>query len=172
MKDGGLSPTEVRKEIQERMSRNGAFLRTLSDAVSALADARRLYNNILHNGLQCNSRRELAWAVGTKWLALASVAFLQAIVSYIERGGGSRGAYMVLDENGDLDVQVAGKHCLRHRSENMSARKEILELSLRKGTECDFEVAAVPVRPLPTDDSWFENTWADFANGRIFRSGI
>ena len=79
---------------------------------------------------------------------------------------------MVLDENGDLDVQVAGNQCLRHRSENMSARNEILELSLRKGTDCDFDVAAVPVRPLPTDDSWFENTWADFANGRIFRSDI
>ena len=172
MKDGGLSPTEVRKEIQDRMSRNGAFLRSLSDASSALADARRQYNNVLHKGLRCNSRKDLAWAVGTKWLALSSVAFLQAIVSYIERGGGSRGAFMVLDENGDLDVQVAGKQCLRHRSENMSARKEILELSLRKGTDCDFDVAAVPVRPLPTDDSWFENTWADFANGRIFRSGI
>ena len=97
------------------------------------------------------------------------MAFLQAIVSYIEQGGGSRGAYMVLDEQGSLDVVAAGKHCLRHRPENLEKRKEILELRLKPGSDCEFEVTAIPVRPLPTDNSWFETTWADFEKGKIFQ---
>ena len=120
-------------------------------------------------GFDCGSLKELTRAVETKWLALTSVAFLQAIVSYIERGGGSRGAFMVLDDDGDLDVLAGGVRCMRHRSENMEARKEILEVALKTGTSCDFDVTAVSVRPLPEDDSWFENTWADFADGRIFQ---
>ena len=170
MTAGALSPVDVRHEIQARMSGNGAFIRSLSDAKIALSEAKRLFGEILERGLQCSSAVQLPMAMETRWLALTSVAFLQAIVAYIERGGGSRGAYMVLDDDGDLDVQVAGKRCLKHRSENMDARKEILELSLRAGTPCDFDVEAVQVRPLPEDDSWFENTWADFAKGRIFRS--
>lgn len=169
MTDGALSPVDVRRDIQGRMSGNGAFMRSLSRARNALAEAKKLYADIMRRGFECRSAVQLPLAMETRWLALTSVAFLQAIVSYIERGGGSRGAYMVLDDEGELDVQVAGENCLRHRGENMDARKEILELALRPDTACDFDVTAVPVRPLPSDDSWFENTWADFTDGRIFR---
>ena len=167
---GKLVPADVRHEIQARMSENGAFLRSLDGAKKALAEAKALYRRILSEGFDCTaSPRLLQQAMENRWLALTSVAFLQAIVSYIEQGGGSRGAYMVLDEQGSLDVVAAGKHCLRHRPENLEKRKEILELCLKPGSDCEFDVTSVPVRPLPTDDSWFETTWADFEKGKIFR---
>ncbi len=169
MDGGALSPVDVRRRIQERMSDCGAFLRSLSVAKRGLVEAREQYEEILKVGFDCRSAMQLPLAVETKWLALTSVAFLQAIVSYIERGGGSRGAFMVLDDDGDMDVLAGGVRCLRHRRENMEARKEILEVALKTGTSCDFDVTAVSVRPLPEDDSWFENTWADFADGRIFQ---
>ncbi|MDD4540019.1 MAG: oxidoreductase, partial [Lentisphaeria bacterium] len=164
-----LEPGAVRREIQARMSGEGAFIRSLAGAKQALADARALYARICSEGFQCQSPKQLPQAVENKWLALASVAFLQAIVSYIEQGGGSRGAYMVLDEKGALTVDSKRGRELRHREENASKRQEILEVQLRPGTLCDFAVRVDKVRPLPNDDSWYETTWAQWNRGEVFK---
>ena len=165
-----LEPGAVRREIQTRMSAEGAFIRSLAGAKQALVDARALYARICSEGFSCQSPRQLPQAVENKWLALTSVAFLQAIVSYIEQGGGSRGAYMVLDGKGALTVDSKRGRELRHREENASKRQEILELQLQPGTLCDFAVRVDKVRPLPNDDSWYETTWAQWNRGEVFKS--
>ena len=53
-----------------------------------------------------------------------------------------------------------------HLTENMEMRGEILEIA--RGEDGDFAVWPVPVRPLPEDDSWFENTWREWASGEVF----
>jgi succinate dehydrogenase/fumarate reductase flavoprotein subunit len=165
-----LSAGAVRQEIQARMSAEGAFIRSAAGAQGALDAAKELYGRICRQGFRCRSARELPQVMQNKWLALSSVAFLQAIVSYIEGGGGSRGGYMVLDEEGTLSVHSRRGSELRHREENIAKRQEILELSLQAGTLCDFAVRVDPVRPLPQDDSWYESTWAEWNAGEIFRS--
>jgi len=95
------------------------------------------------------------------------VAFLEALVYYIENGGGSRGGYMVLDSEGELTVDSKRGSELRHRAEDLSKREEILEVTLTSGSLARFQVAAVPVRPLPEDDSWYETTWAAWNDGRV-----
>jgi hypothetical protein len=60
---------------------------------------------------------------------------------------------------------------LRHRAENLAQRGEILEVALVPQTVCEVRVTAVPVRPLPADESWFETTWAAFGRGEVFREG-
>ena len=101
-------------------------------------------------------------------MALSSIAFLEAIRYYIENGGGSRGGFMILDDAGDLAVESKRGTELRHRSENLEKRKEILEIRLADGSGEAFDVTPVPVRPLPEDDSWFETTWAAWNEGHIF----
>lgn len=172
MRPGALSPQAVRRDIQARMSRAGAFIRSRETAEQALDEARSLCTEIQAKGFACDSATLLPLAIEDKWLALTSVAFLQAIVSYINDGGGSRGAFMILDPLGTLTVPTDTAGILRHRPENLDKRQVIQELTLRPGTLCDFAVRSVPVRPLPQDDSWFENTWADFGRGRVFREDI
>ena len=76
---------------------------------------------------------------------------------------------MILDEQGELTVRTAGEpEALRHRTEDLRKRGEVLEVRLDPGTGCSVSVKAVPVRPLPVDDSWFEATWADFNAKGIF----
>lgn len=168
MGNGGLDIVSVRKEIQARMSGAGAFVRSLDVAAKALDEAKALYARILQEGFACSSAVQLPIAMEDKWLALTSVAFLQAIVSYISDGGGSRGAYMVLDKNGALRVNTRKDSFLPHIPENLEKRKEIMELRLKACTDSDFAVESIPVRPLPKDDSWFENTWTDFSRGGVF----
>jgi aspartate oxidase len=161
----------IRPAIQERMSREGAFVRSLAGCEEALAEAKELYAAILKRGIRCNGDRKLlARATEDKFLALSSVAFLTALRQYIVTGGGSRGGYMILDDNGDLTVDSRRGRELRHRSENQEKRQEIIEIRQRDDAPGEFDCQAVAVRPLPTDESWFETTWAAWNAGKIYPS--
>ena len=38
-------------------------------------------------------------------------------------------------------------------------------------TALPADVTPVPVRPIPDDDSWYETTWREWLEGRIFLEG-
>ncbi|MFO7820651.1 MAG: FAD-binding protein [Lentisphaeria bacterium] len=162
---------DVRPEIQARMTRSGAFIRSLDDVKQAIREAKNLYQRIRKNGICCHDRRALARASEDKLMALTSIAFLEAIRHYIENGGGSRGGYMILDDNGDLTVDSKRGSELRHLSENMDKRNEILEVQQLPDTPGEFAIDAVPPRPLPKDDSWYETAWAAWSEGRVYTDG-
>jgi len=163
---GAPSNRQVRTEIQRRMTRHGAFLRSLEGATRALADAEKLRENIAASGIRLGHPSELNLAFQNEHLCLTHVAFLETIKSYIERGGGSRGGYVIADPDGELSVETKRGRELPHRPENMQMRGEILETAL--GEDGRFRVTPVPVRPLPEDDSWYETTWQAWAEGRVF----
>ena len=157
---------EVRSEIQERMSAQAAFIRCEAGAAQALNEAKLLASRLASKAMRVANRKQLLAAIQNTHLCLTHIAYLTALKALIERGGGSRGAYMVLDDSGDLTVRTKKGECLRHRGENMAMRDEILEVRLTETG--DFQVNAVPVRPLPEDNSWYETTWSDWLEGRIF----
>ncbi|MFW5923832.1 MAG: oxidoreductase, partial [Planctomycetota bacterium] len=97
---------------------------------------------------------------------LTHIAFLESILCYIERGGGSRGGYLVEDPEGELDVHTEQGTELPHRPENEEMKTEILE-TVKDGDE--FRVYPVRRRPLPEDDSWYETTWNEWMEGNIFQ---
>jgi len=157
---------QVRREIQQRMSRHGAFIRSLDGARTALAEATALWQRLQREGAALARPRDLVKAIQNEHLCLTHVAFLQTIVAYIEQGGGSRGAYVVLDEHGDRNVASRRGEEMPHRSENLQKRREILETVLCG--DGAFSVSAVPVRPLPNDDSWYETAWRAWQEGSIY----
>ena len=159
----------TRQQIQHRMSSSGGFVRSLDAVREALTQAKALWESIVAHGIRCPGPRHLARATEDKFLAFTSVAFLQALEYYVEHGGGSRGGYMILDDNGDLTVDSRRGSELRHRSEVAGKRQEILEVQLVSKEVAAFNVEPVPVRPLPEDDSWFETAWAAWSEGEIYR---
>ncbi|OPZ26815.1 MAG: succinate dehydrogenase flavoprotein subunit [Lentisphaerae bacterium ADurb.BinA184] len=159
----------IRPAIQERMSRCGGFVRSLAAVRQGLREARELYARIRRHGVRCPDTRTLVRATEDKALALSSLAFLEALLHYIEHGGGSRGGYMILDEAGALTVDSRRGSELRHRPENLDKRREILEVQAVAGRPGEFTVTPVPVRPLPADESWYETTWTAWSEGRIYR---
>jgi hypothetical protein len=73
---------------------------------------------------------------------------------------------VVLDEEGDRVVATPKGESMRHRSENLPMRQEILEVYAEDGRH--FETLVTPVRPLPDDDSWYETTWREWREGKVF----
>ncbi len=165
-----LKLEEIRPAIKRRMTQYAGFMRSEEGIAKALAEAKQLYARILDKGIHCRKRHQLVRATEDKHLALTSIAFLETMRYYIAHDGGSRGACMVLDEHGDLSVDSKRGSELRHRSEHMEKRNEILETKQQQDSAGVFDVTPVTPRALPADQSWFETTWEQWRNGRIFHS--
>ncbi|MFP4029075.1 MAG: FAD-binding protein [Candidatus Brocadiia bacterium] len=157
---------QIRTQIQKTMSRHGAFLRKRGDVEDALNDARDLWEKICKTGIRLDSKNDLNLAFQNEHLCLTHIAFLETIRSYIERGGGSRGGYLIADPDAELQVNSQKGSELPHRPENEELGEEILETVL---VNAEFRVKPVQVRPLPQDESWYETTWRAWRDGEIFR---
>jgi succinate dehydrogenase/fumarate reductase flavoprotein subunit len=163
----GLDAEALRRDIQARMTRHGGFVRSVTGVREAVAEARRQWADVRRRGVCARRRSQLNEAVQTEHLALTQLCFLETIQSLIERGGGSRGGYAILDDEGDLWMETKRGRELRHRSENLSMRNEILEAQV--ADDGSVRVQAVAVRPLPEDDSWYETVWREWQEGNVYR---
>jgi len=168
----GPAPKETVSEIQMRMSNSAGHIRSLSDARRALREAVELYRNIQRLGLKAPGPGDVIRAVRAEHLALASVAYLKAIVALLEQGSGSRGSHLVLDENGleiHPDVLNDHKRPLKFKPENTSLRDFVLQVEY-DGQEPDlFRCRNVPVRTMPRTRKPFEPAWRDYREGKIYR---
>ncbi|MDO8587261.1 MAG: FAD-binding protein [Armatimonadota bacterium] len=170
---GTRSPQDAIAGIQRRMTRHGGHIRRLASAEKALAEARLLYREILTDGLRVNSAHDLLDALRARHLALASVAFLESIVEYLRSGGGSRGSFMVLRDDGDeihptlIDPDTNEPY--RFVPENEELRETIAEIVLTDAETASFSIRRAPVRPIPRRDDPFELAWTVYRNGEVFR---
>jgi len=162
----GLDSDSLRKDIQARMSRHAAFVRSVSGVAQAVEEARRQWAEVKAKGVRADGPEGLVKAIQNEHLCLTQFCFLETIHALIQRGGGSRGAYVILDDEGDRWVETKRGRELQHRSENEALRKEILETKVNEDGRID--VYPVEVRPLPEDDSWYETTWREWQGGRIY----
>ncbi len=166
---GGAARTNrsVRTDIQSRMTRHGAFLRSGRNIGKALNEAKMLYRALQKDGIRADEDGGVATAFQNEHLCLTHIAFLETIQTYIAAGGGSRGAYVIEDPQGRLEVETKKGKELPHRPENEAMKEEILETQ-RDGNGAQFRVEAVHRRPLPEDDSWYETVWRRWREGDIF----
>ncbi len=138
----------------------------MAGAAEALAEARAQWADVKANGARVKSAADLTTGVQNEHLCLTQLCFLETIAALLNEGGGSRGAYVVLDGEGDMWVDSPRGKELQHRSEDESMRSEILETSVIDDGSIDIE--AVAVRPMPEDDSWYETTWRQWQDGEIY----
>jgi succinate dehydrogenase / fumarate reductase flavoprotein subunit len=89
-------------------------------------------------------------------LCLAHAVYLSAITEYLERGGQSRGSYVVLDPDGAFALNPPGAFVDEH----------ILEIAV--GRDLDVRTSWVPIRPIPQTGTWFETAWASYRDGTVF----
>lgn len=154
---------KFRDEFQERMTRSGAHIRSLESVKEAIAQA---YAQIARRDeLKLSSAKELPMAFQNRQLVLAHVAYLEAVRDYLEKGGGSRGSYMVMDANGAPVLDTLGNEW-RYKLEKPDLREEVQETVIN--SEGKFESRWVPRRPVPQEDYWFETVWAEFREKKVF----
>jgi len=101
------SVEDVRREIQHRMTRHGAHIRTSDGVRQATGEAWALYEQ-LWTEPRAMCAAELPDVFRTLDLALAHAVYLEAIGDYLAHGGHSRGSYLVVDPGGDLACPALG----------------------------------------------------------------
>ena len=77
---------------------------------------------------------EIPLLLQNRHLVLAHAAYLEAIRAYLEKGGGSRGSYMVMDPNGEPVLESLGSEW-NYKLEVPKLREEVLETVLKDGDE-------------------------------------
>ena len=127
----------IRKKIQQRMTKSAAFLRPKESVSAAIADAQSEIGDFPG----AKNAEELSEAWETRSLQISHVAYLKSIEYYISNGGGSRGSYLILEND-------------KPRIENEKDRKRQVVIDSK------MNVYSKEVKPLPIDESWFETVWA------------
>ncbi len=159
--DGALR--RYRDEFAERMTGFGSHIRRASDAPGALETAYRQVRAF--EDLRIPSRALVPEALTVRHLAIAHAAYLQAICAYLKAGGGSRGSYLVLSDDGEPVHPLLGD-AFRSVGNNSELTSAALITSLAgDGT---FQSRFQDVRPIPEEEFWFETVWNDFVRGKIY----
>jgi succinate dehydrogenase/fumarate reductase flavoprotein subunit len=147
--------SDMRHEIQRRMSKAGAHIRRLDTAREAARQAWAM----------CRSFDRHAWAADpgelpavfrNRDLCLAHAVYLTAITEYLERGGQSRGSFLVAGEAGHWALNPPGAF----------VDTRILEVSVDR--DLAPNMTWVPVRPIPEHEEWFETAWKAYRDGTVF----
>lgn len=169
----GVSPDEAISTIQRNISLYAGHIRQLEMANSAKEKAINLYRKLRCGEIKLEKRSDLIQAIRAEHLALAQVAFLDAIIEYLESGGGSRGSFMVVRDDGDVIspelINPATGEPFKFVAENLDLRTTIAEVSLTSADDATFQITRVPVRPIPERDDPFELAWTAFRNGEVYR---
>jgi succinate dehydrogenase/fumarate reductase flavoprotein subunit len=169
-KDGrALSPESCLTAVRRRMSACGAAVRHPEEVRAEKAAARELWLRARRE-VRVPSGRDLPKAFKALDIALTHAVYLEAVGEYLDRGGRSRGSYLVPDPAGRKPHPGLGERwafSLAEPSDFVSGN--ILENWLDKKRR--VRKRWLPVRPLPAADGWFETVWNDFRKDRIIVKG-
>jgi succinate dehydrogenase/fumarate reductase flavoprotein subunit len=171
MKSKGLNAKDVIAEIQARMTASAGHIREINDARKALPQVIALVNRIKEEGISAGSPKDILSAIRAEHLALASVAYLKAIVTLLDQGSGSRGSHLVLSPGGNrISSSVVDKDGieLRFKPENTDLRNSILRVEYDPKLPDLFHCENVTPRPIPTGRKAFESAWKDYRQGKIY----
>lgn len=168
----GPSPHDVIEQIQNRMTASAAHIRDEDDANQSLKQAIQLFKDIQDKGLAAPNAQSLVAAIQAEHLALASIAYLKAIVDLLTQDGGSRGSYLVLSPHGipihpDIRHKATGGP-LAFRPENQALRDRILRTEYDETSPDLFKCSTIVPRTAPTESKAFEPAWQEFRKGKIY----
>ncbi|OFY68472.1 MAG: hypothetical protein A2V64_00155 [Bacteroidetes bacterium RBG_13_43_22] len=153
------------KKIRRRMSEAGGVIRSLEKAKTALAEAEEMMK-YLPEKTGAGSVKELAEAFLLNDHCMTHLVYLDAIKTYIENGGRSRGSYLVTENENRLPDDLAD-----HKWEpdlcryDREIEKDILEIGFRNE---GIVKKLMKVREIPVQDLWFEKVWKDFVQDNIY----
>jgi len=156
--------TTYRQALQARMSTAGAHVRDLTHITEAIGEARQQLAQWQHTGVP--NPHLLPYALKNYDAMLTQIAYLEAMAEYLRCGGGSRGSYMVMNCNGHLPC-VGLSDDFRFTLGDDALRDQICETVLDDNAQPHH--TWVNRRPIPTDDDWFENVWAEYREDHNIR---
>lgn len=160
----GQDMTSFREEFQERMTKYGAHIRNLPEIKRSLKEAQAQYKRLNSGEISLSNKAEVVEFFQNRQLCLTQLAVLKSIEAYLERGGGSRGSYLVLNKQGKLISEKLNEKW-KYRPELKELRKFTLEYQFIDGVHL---TSWVPVRDIPEDNFWFEKAWKSYIKKEIY----
>ena len=154
----GNTPQEIRATLGNRMSAYAAHIRK-ADGIRKLKEeaAAQLQNIAEQTAL--SSPADLIAAFENVDLLMAQYVYAAAMENYT---GGSRGSYIIPEENGIYDA--AGS--FRFSPDDGKLSDKIQEI---RYTPQGCDVTWDDVRPIPENDDWFENVWREYRDDEVVR---
>jgi hypothetical protein len=167
-----LTGDDAISQIQKRMTASAAHVRKFETAEYALKEAVELHQYIRNRGLKVKDGGSLITAIRARHLAISSIAYLKAIAELLKSGGGSRGSYLVVTDDGS-EIHPAIKDFstgkpLKFRPENETLRNSILQLQHDVNSPDLFTCRIVPPREAAKERKAFEPAWHDYRSGAIY----
>ena len=157
---------EVRAELQERMSRAGAHIRSLEGLKQAVREAKAQVDALEARGCRVGRAGQAAQALRNRQLCFAHWVYLAATLHQVKSGVGSRGSAMVRDPAGRRAHKQLAKDEWSFLPENEAFRDKVQETVVVDGK---IRNRWVNRRPVPESNLWFETAWADYRAGKIYR---
>ncbi|MDD8014375.1 MAG: FAD-binding protein [Acidobacteriota bacterium] len=157
--------SEALSEIQNRMSSHAGPIRNRTDIGREARKARELFDG-LRTSLKVGSAQDLPGAFKVLDACLTHVVYLEAIQEYLRKEGKSRGSYIVTGEEGEIPCPgLEEKWKFSPTPPEAYVSRRILEVGWndRGGILKRW----VPIRPIPREESWFENVWGRYLKDEI-----
>jgi succinate dehydrogenase/fumarate reductase flavoprotein subunit len=156
----------VRAELQERMSKAGAHIRSLDGLKKAAKEAKAQLDELEANGCKVGNAVEAVQAFRNRQLCFAHWVYLEATLYHVKSGVGSRGSAMVRDASGQRAHEQLDPSEWSFLPENIEFRAKVQETVVENGK---VKQRWVKCRPIPESNLWFETAWADYRAGKIYR---
>jgi len=164
-KGGSRATLEAyRNELQERMTKYGAHIRDREKIHFALQQARQQLAEWELTGVA--DPADLLYAFKNRDAMICEIVYLAAMEEYLKRQGVSRGSYMVMDAAGQLPCDGLGDD-FRFVLGDDPLKENICEARLQPDGAVAF--TWTDRRPIPQEEGWFENVWADYREDRVIR---
>ncbi|MBN2852737.1 MAG: oxidoreductase, partial [Clostridia bacterium] len=112
---------------------------------------------------------EISEAFRNKDMLITQLVYLSSIKEFIEKGGRSRGSYLISDEKGmkPLD-KLSDDFKFTLDSGELLKKACVTGLTIKDGKpSCEFEWE--DIRPIPSEDNWFENVWNAYRRNEIIK---
>ena len=166
--DGKSNIISNRVELQTRMTKAGAHIRSLEEAKKALdecVDELAVFESKTIAGAVW----ELVEAFRNRDILVTQIVYLKAIIEFINNGGRSRGSYLVSDEKGILPLEKLSDDFKFTLDSGDLLQKACVVSMWLDGAQPQFDVRWEDVRAIPSGESWFENVWAAYRRGEIVK---
>ena len=145
---------------QRRMSNYASAIRNIKDMSNILVETQKELETI-HETVGVSDKSKLFKFFKLKDILISQSAYLTAMIDYSETAGDTRGSSLYYDENGVLREGL--DETFRFCEENVVNRKRVQYVFMNGKT---FSVKWRNIRPIPNDDSFFENVWRTFRENK------
>jgi len=163
---GAVSCAAAKASAGEGMSACGAHIRDLSGVEMEMRRSDELLRDLENGTLLCDGETRPQDTFRLRDVLITRKVYLAAVADHIRSGGGSRGSYLVYDPQGVLPHPDLPE-VFRFRTD-AGVSDEIRIYSYDAGTG-DVLCTSRPVKPVPTEDNWFETVWEKYRSHDVFR---